>query len=221
MNAVGSLPPVPSRADDERLRTAVHEAAHFVVAELYPCPDLEVHAISVLERGPFAGGLVASAADELDRAGIRSLAAVLLAGFEAEWLLAGSPSFPNAITDLRQVYVLLAHLSRHDGTPIESVWRDIQGRVRRLLERHWGGVSSVARELLREGIVTAEEARVRLRRHVPAHTQYRDGEPIPPPIPRRPEPHETSPHTARSGVNPPPLRMRSNSRPIPIARAFR
>jgi len=182
MNAVGSFPPVPVRAADERSRTAVHEAAHFVVAELYPCPDLEVHAISVLEGGPFAGGLVASAAEELDRAGIRSLAAVLLAGFEAEWRFAGTPSFPNAITDLRQVYVLLAHLSRHDGTHIEDVWRDIQARVRRILLRHWDGVLEVSRLLLREGLVTSGEARRALRHRVPGSVLYRDGLALPPPL---------------------------------------
>lgn len=166
----------------ERARTAIHEAGHFVIAELYPCDALEVFAVSIAERGPFAGGLIADAADMVDRSGLRGLVAVLLAGFEAEWSLLGTPAFENAVTDLRQAQVLLSELARNRKAPLEDLWRGIQTRVRGLLTRHWDAVEGVAAELLRETVISSEEARAIVRSRVPTTVRYRDGRPIPPPL---------------------------------------
>lgn len=181
---------------DERSRTAIHEAAHFLIAELYPCPELEVFAISIAEAGPFAGGLLADAPPHLDRTSARALVAVLLAGFEAEWTLIGEPAFENAVTDLRQAHHILRALAGPEASDVEALWRKIQRRVRRLLNRHWDALLLLAAVLERNTVISAEDARAALQQRVSDRVRYHDGRAMPPPPPRR------------RGV-PPPLPRRS------------
>ncbi len=163
----------------------MHEAAHLAIAELYPCTALEVHAVSIADAGPFAGGLIADAPDLMGRRELRSLIAVLLAGFEAEWHFSGEPAFEHATTDLRQAYVLTAALADHARSPVESLWREIQTRVRIMLLRHWSAVEHLAVELVRETVVDGDRARAIVRGCVPREVRYCDGLRLPPPLPRR------------------------------------
>jgi hypothetical protein len=202
---------------DERTRTAIHEAAHFLIAELYPCPELEVFAISVAETGPFAGGLLADAPARLDRTSARALVAVLLAGFEAEWTLIGQPAFENAVTDLRQAHHILRRLAGPQAGELEALWRQIQRRVRRLLATHWDALLLLAAVLERQTLLSAEDARLLLTQRVPPRVRYHDGRAMPPPPPR---PRGTPPPLPRQvralpkrppGVPPPIPRRASES----------
>jgi hypothetical protein len=199
-----------SSLPDERTRTAVHEAAHFLIAELYPCPELEVFAISIAEGGPFAGGLIADAPPQLDRRNARALVAVLLAGFEAEWRLLGEPAFENAVTDLRQAHHILRRYVALRGGCLESRWRQIQRRVRTLLDRHWDALLLLSAVLERHTLLTAEDARLVLAQSISPKVRYLDGRAQPPPLPRRgPPPPPLRRHRRSPGV-PPPLPRRSS-----------
>lgn len=180
----------------ERACTAVHEAAHLAMAELFPCRALEVHAVSIADSGPFAGGLIADAPDVLRRSELRALTAVLLAGFEAEWLFLGRPAFEHATTDLKQAFVLCHALAQDAGCTTEAIWRDLQGRVRGLLLRHWAAVEHLAVALVRRTVVPGDEARAIVRSQVPGHARYHDGRPLPPPLGHM--------HRVRSRPPPPP-----------------
>lgn len=202
-----------SSLPDERTRTAIHEAAHFLVAELYPCPELEVFAISVQDAGPFAGGLIADAPPRLHRGSARALVAVLLAGFEAEWKLLGVPAFENAVTDLRQAHHIMRRLAGPSPDDIEAQWREIQTRVRRLLDRHWDALALLAAVLDRQSILWAEDARMVMRQRISPKVRYLDGRALPPPPPRRGPPppplrHELM-HPPRTPGVPPPLPRRT------------
>jgi hypothetical protein len=201
----------PPSLPDERTRTAVHEAAHFLIAELYPCPELEVFAISIADSGPFAGGLIADAPSHLDRLSARALVAVLLAGFEAEWMLLGEPAFENAVTDLRQAHHILRRLAGGHSCRIETRWRQIQIRVRRLLERHWDALLLLSAVLERHTILETRDARLALSQRISPRVRYLDGRAVPPPLPRRgppPPPQRSMTSPRRAPGVPPPLPRR-------------
>lgn len=201
----------PLSLPDERTRTAVHEAAHFLIAELYPCPELEVFAISIADCGPFAGGLIADAPSYLDRRSARALVAVLLAGFEAEWMLLGEPAFENAVTDLRQAHHILGRLAAGEPALLEARWRQIQIRVRRLLERHWDALLLLSAVLERHTILETSDARIVLAQRISPKIRYLDGRALPPPPPRRgppPPPQRRSNAPRRAPGVPPPLPRR-------------
>lgn len=149
---------------DPRLRTAYHEAGHFVVAMLRPCRALSLTSVSICEDGDYSGRVHHLPITHLRDSEIWSLCGILVAGYEAESKAVGAPAPEHATTDLRQVQQWLAELAvpgaiGSDPHSTISLSRRIHREIRELLTKHWPRVERLARALALRETLTADEAR--------------------------------------------------------------
>jgi len=149
---------------DARERTAYHEAGHFVVAMLRPCPALQITAVTIREVGRYAGMVTHQTQRRLHASEVWALCGILVAGYEAETRAAGAPAPKNAATDLRQVREWLDDLAE-PGVPASdplsavSLSRKLHHEIRRLLAEHWPRVESLAQALQQYEYLSARDAR--------------------------------------------------------------
>jgi hypothetical protein len=134
----------------DRVRTAIHEAAHAVAAVVV---GRDLYEVSIARRDDREGLTVT--------AGLRSYAPfervvaetlLCLSGMVAEQIATGCDAIPHGVeSDLREA---LRWLARGDGALPDAL-----AMARRLLLRHWGLVERVAGVLLAERELRGVEVR--------------------------------------------------------------
>lgn len=149
---------------DARERTAYHEAGHFVVAMLRPCPALHITAVTIGETGRYAGSVTHHLQRRLYASEIWALCGILVAGYEAETRAAGAPVPTHAATDLRQVRQWLDDLAQPDVPAFDpqsavSLSRKLHREIRTLLVDHWPRVQRLAQALQQHEYLSAHDAR--------------------------------------------------------------
>ncbi|MGB1014473.1 MAG: hypothetical protein ACPG4T_10100 [Nannocystaceae bacterium] len=149
---------------DARERTAYHEAGHFVVAMLRPCPALHITAVTIRENDRYAGMVTHQLPRRLFASEVWALCGILVAGYEAETRAAGAPAPKNAATDLKQVRQWLGDLAEpgvvaSDPESLVSLSRKLHREIRQLLAEQWPRVERLAHALQQHEHLSARDAR--------------------------------------------------------------
>jgi ATP-dependent Zn protease len=144
-------------SDPERL-TAVHEAAHAVMAELCGRLLTEVEIIGDREHAGSVQSRAFNPSPDAETEDIERHLKIILAGIVAEAMVSGRDGWDETSEDL-DAAVRLAMRLVDDCEDVLPLLEDIGSDVKIDLERHWSAVEMLAAELLDRKTLTGSEVR--------------------------------------------------------------